>query len=984
MYRHAFMCSGLVVLLGILGIIGAVTDSPRLTSILPDLSSMTFATALNLLMAGAALALSLPGLPDQTSRKRHINACLWMARILALSILLISFLHLMAAFSPAHSAPGDASSGTMPTTSIGNVMVPATTLNFLLMGSALLLLTNMTSIALFQGLALATGISVWLSSSCYLFKGESLSFFGKMAPTTSLAFLALSIGLLIARPDVGLVRLYRSESAGGALLRRMVPYAILIPMILGWLRLQGQRMGWYGTEAGLALFTAANITVFGAIIWINARFLDRSDAERKRMEKNQLQLAAIVESSEDAIIAKTLNGIITSWNPGAERLFGFSALEAIGQPMLICIPQERANEEVEILKKIVLGERVEHFDTVRKRKDGSPIEVSVTVSPIKDASGTIIGASKIARDNSERKRSELKLRQQLARLDLLRLIASATAERQDIKSIFQVVLHNLEEHLEIDFCCACLYETAGNALSVINVGTRSEALARELDLLEKAAIPIDQNGLSRCISGHLVYEPDVGQVAFPFPMRLSRGGLRALVAVPLMVDSSVFGVLIAARRQAESFSSGECEFLRQLGEQVALASHQAQLHHSLQQAYDDLRQSQQAAVQQERLRALGQMAAGVAHDINNALSPVALYSEWLLDSEPSLSDRTRKYLGIMSRAIEDVATTIGRLGEFYRQREQQPVLEAVDVNETVREVLELTRARWSDMPQQRGLMINAATDLAPGLPAILGVASEIREALINLVFNAVDAMPKGGTIAVKTALGHATAASAEHGAGQTVHLSVSDTGTGMDEETRRRCLEPFFTTKGERGTGLGLAMVYGMVRRHHADIDIDSAMGSGTTMRITFPVPQANPQRDLPAAILHMPPRLRLLVIDDDPILLKSLRDILEADGHAVTGENISKNAIDRFSAALAKGERYDAVITDLGMPYVDGRQVASAVKAVSRSTPVILLTGWGKRMVADGDMPEHVDCVLSKPPKLTELRNALVRLCTSAGNGEQ
>ncbi len=860
-------------------------------------------------------------------------------------------------------------------------MAPATAINFLLVGSALILITSARHIIAFQCLAITTGLSAWLSASRYIYGGEPLAYYAQMSLMTSLAFFLLSIGLLCAREDGNLLRLVRSGSAGGQIIRHMAPYALLIPVVLGWLRLQGQNYGWYGTEAGLSIFTVANVIVFGVIIWVNALNLDRTDRERQRLGRSQSQLAAIVESTDDAIISKTMAGIITTWNTGAERLFGFSAHEAIGRPMLICIPEDRTNEEADILKRIMRGERIEHFDTIRTRKDGTPIQVSITVSPLKDERGQIIGASKIARDITERKRSEIRLQQQLSRLDLLNRIARATAERQDIPSIFQVVVRSLEENLQIEFCCACLYDSADNLLSVVNVGVCSEALAIELSLPVKASIPIDENGLARCVAGQLVYEPDVSLVPFPFPLRLSKAGLRALVAVPLLVDSRVFGVLLSARRQPNSFISGECEFLRQLGEQVALAAHQAQLHLSLQQAYDDLHQSQQAAVQQERLRALGQMAAGVAHDINNALSPVALYSEWLLDSEPSLSDRTRKYLGIMSRAIEDVAITIGRLGEFYRQREHQLVLEAVDVNETISEVLELTKARWSDMPQQQGIAINTATDLADGLPSILGIASEIREALINLIFNAVDAMPKGGTITVQTLLSGSIARPSKMGVDQKVVLEVSDTGMGMDEETRRHCLEPFYTTKGERGTGLGLAMVYGMVQRHHADIDIESAIGHGTTMRIAFPVPLVAPHQDHPAAILQMPPRLRLLIVDDDPIILKTMRDILEADGHLVTSENISKIAIEKFRAARAEGEAFAAVITDLGMPHIDGRQVASAIKSISASTPVILLTGWGKRMVADGDMPEHVDCVLSKPPKLAELRNALAQHCTKPGN---
>ena len=223
----------------------------------------------------------------------------------------------------------------------------------------------------------------------------------------------------------------------------------------------------------------------------------------------------------------------------------------------------------------------------------------------------------------------------------------------------------------------------------------------------------------------LVYEPDISRLTFPFPQRLARGGLRSLVAAPLMVESKVFGVLVAARRQADSFSSGECEFLRQLSEHVALAAHQAQLYEALQQAYDDLRQTQQAVMQQERLRALGQMASGIAHDINNAISPVALYTESLLEKEPNLSARAREYLDTIQHAIEDVAQTVSRMKEFYRQRETQLTLAPVKLNQLIQQVIDLSRARWSDMPQQRGIFIKMETDFAPELPAVQGVESEI-------------------------------------------------------------------------------------------------------------------------------------------------------------------------------------------------------------------------------------------------------------------
>jgi len=573
---------------------------------------------------------------------------------------------------------------------------------------------------------------------------------------------------------------------------------------------------------------------------------------------------------------------------------------------------------------------------------------------------------------------QVKLQSQLSRLDLMHRITRATGERHDLPSIFRVVLRNLEEDLPIEFGCMCVYEDSSQALSIATIGPQSAHLASHLSLSEHTLVPIDQNGLARCVAGELVYEPDTRTMQFPFPQRFAEAHLHALVVAPLLVENHVFGVLVAARRAAGSFSSAECEFLRHLSEHVALAAHQAQLYGALQHAYDDLRQSQQAVMQQERLRALGQMASGIAHDINNAISPVALYTESLLEREPGLSERARAYLVTIQRAIEDVAETVSRMREFYRPREPELVLSRVACNRMIEHVIDLTHARWSDLPQQRGIFIQLQSLLAADLPDIMGSEVEIRDALTNLIFNAVDAMPEGGTLTLHTRV-VATGSHANTDAARYVHVEVSDSGVGMDEETRRRCLEPFYTTKGERGTGLGLAMVYGMIQRHSADLEIESTVRRGTTVRLIFAVAD---ELTVPVAKGSILPqslqKLRILLVDDDPQLIKSVRDILEQDGHVVTVADGGQKGIDTFMAALARKTPFSTVITDLGMPYVDGRKVAAAIKAASADTPVILLTGWGKRLLAENDIPAYVDRVLSKPPRLAALRAALAELTAS------
>jgi PAS domain S-box-containing protein len=683
------------------------------------------------------------------------------------------------------------------------------------------------------------------------------------------------------------------------------------------------------------------------------------------LRKSERRFRALIEHGSDSIAMIDKDSRLIYLSPAVANVEGYQPEELLGRLGTDLTHPDDLPVLGSAVRKL-LEEPGKPISLVwrRRHKDGRWIWLEgVATNMLDDPSvGAIVTNY---RDITERLENESRLGEQMRRLALMARITRAIGERQDLRSIFQVVVRSIEEELPVDFCLIGLYEMGENRLTVNCVGARTEPVASGLDMIEGTVIPIDENGLSRCVQGQLVYEPSIAESPFPFPKRLASAGMCSLVIAPLLVESQVFGVLVAGRRTANAFSSGECEFVRQAMEHAALAAHQAQLYAALQQAYDDLRTSQQQIMQQERLRALGQMASGIAHDINNAISPVALYTEALLEREP-LSDRARSQLEIIQRAVDDIAQTVARMGEFYRLREPQLTLIPVDLNKLVNQVIDLTRARWSDMAQQRGAAIEMRPELDPALPLVAAVESQIRDALVNLIFNAVDAMPEGGPLIVRTCLAMGSQE-------QIVLLEVEDSGVGMDEDTRRRCLEPFFTTKGTRGTGLGLAMVYGVAQRHGASLEIESELGKGTLVRMTFAI--APPASAVTSGLQRLPAGpMRILIIDDDPLLLKSLRDTLEVDGHDVTAANGGQAGIEAFVEAHADGKPFPVVITDLGMPHVDGRKVASTVKASVPSTLVLMLTGWGRRLVAEGDVPPGVDHVLSKPPKLLELRAALSR----------
>jgi len=700
---------------------------------------------------------------------------------------------------------------------------------------------------------------------------------------------------------------------------------------------------------------------------------ERTRAAAALRESQQL-LQAIVDNSQAVVYVKDLDGRYLLVNRRFEEIFRLGREAILGRTDHHFFAPDVAGAFRAVDVRAAAADHALTEEEAVPQTDGLHTYISVKAA-LRDAAGKAYGVFGISTDITDRKRDEERLRTQLARLNLLDRTTRAIGDRQDLHSIFQVVVGSLEEHLPTDFGCACLYDRVQQVLSVVCVGAKSQALVPELALPEHARIAIDENGLDQCVCGQLIYESDIGESPFPFPARLGRSGLRSLVLAPLVVENKVFGILIAARRGDSGFTSNDCEFLRQLSGHVALAVHQAQLYAALQRAYEDLRQTQQTVLQQERLRALGQMASGIAHDINNALSPAALYVESLLERDRTLSVEARNYLIITRRAIEDVANTIARMREFYRPHEPQLALLPVDLNAVLQQAIDLTHARWSDMPQERGILIRVQREFAAQLPRILGAENEIRDALTNLVLNAVDAMPEGGTLTLRS---HSLRATLAEGTDAPpairVSVEVSDTGIGMSEAVRSRCLEPFFTTKGERGTGLGLPMVYGMIQRHSAELEIDSEPGAGTTVRLIFPV-AATSVAAITLADIRPLKRLSILIVDDDVLLLRSLQDTLEREGHVIGVADGGQAGIDAFCAAQHRGTSFDVVVTDLGMPNIDGRTVAAAIKSQAPATPVILLTGWGYRMKAENDVPPHVERVLSKPPKLYELRAALAEL---------
>jgi PAS domain S-box-containing protein len=377
----------------------------------------------------------------------------------------------------------------------------------------------------------------------------------------------------------------------------------------------------------------------------------------------------------------------------------------------------------------------------------------------------------------------------------------------------------------------------------------------------------------------------------------------------------------------------------------------------------ELRETQKQVVQQERLRALAQMASGVAHDFNNVLAKILGFNELLLAWPENLNDKekVKKYIQMTSAAAQEAVSIVNRLREFYRHRKESDVYQAVDINETVAQAIVMTQPKWKDQMMASGATVVVETDLKD-VPPVRGSESDLRESLINLLFNAVDAMPQGGTLTVATGTED-----------ESVVIRVRDTGRGMTEEVRQHCFEPFFTTKGERGTGLGLAIVYGIVQRHGGSIDVQSEPGKGTVFVIRLPIPQAEGGELVTSSAVPSRP-LRVLLAEDEPQVRDIEAEYLRGDGHFVETAADGREAMERFAQW-----GYDVVVVDRAMPEMNGDQLTAAIKQKSPNTPVVMVTGFADMPVEGADVAHQPDLILRKPITQMTLRQAIARVLASA-----
>ncbi|BBH67796.1 hypothetical protein ACTI_44810 [Actinoplanes sp. OR16] len=659
-----------------------------------------------------------------------------------------------------------------------------------------------------------------------------------------------------------------------------------------------------------SLFTEDDIEAFTELAGHAAALAGRAQTLAERES-----LAAIVESSHDAIIGKTLNGVITSWNPGAEQLYGYRRDEALGRHASMLFPTGQEHAEQQLMQRITAGENIDQYRVTRRHKDGTTITVSLTLSPITDATGAITGVASISRDISERQRAE---------------------------AMFEGLLEAAPD--------AIVGVTRDGTITLINAqAERLFGYPRE-ELLDQ---PVDVLVPERLRATHVRHRDGY----FTHPRNRPMGAGEALTAV--RKDGTEFPAEISLSSVETDKGMIVTTSIRDVTDRLIA---QAERERLITQAERDAgeRRLQHA----RRLESLGELAGGVAHDFNNILAVISNYTEMVLETleNPTLVPadlaEVRKDLGQVSRAAERAARLTKQLLAFGRRDITQATV--LTLNHVIGDVEQMLR-------RSLGEHIHLITSFDRQLWQIYADASQLEQILLNLAVNARDAMPAGGTLSIDTS--NAELADDDTTGdilrpGRYVRLRVSDTGSGMPPEVIERAFEPFYTTKPKgSGTGLGLATVYGIATAAGGDVRLYSEAGIGTTVTILLPAVEspADPSA-VPAVIpaaepaTETRPHETILMAEDEDDLRQVTARILTRAGYHVLAATGGTEAI---HLAQTHPGPIDLLLTDVIMPRMMGNEVAAQVKKRRPGIPVLYMSGYAEPVLTEnGTLPDGVTLV--------------------------
>lgn len=684
----------------------------------------------------------------------------------------------------------------------------------------------------------------------------------------------------------------------------------------------------------------------------------------ERLRAAERQYRELFDAIPVGLYRATADGMIVDANAALLEMLGYASpgdLAGIDLGALYVNPQDRERRRLLIEREGL----VRDFEVEIRRTDGTSFWAEENCRALKDATGAIQNLQGSLEDRSLRRRTEMELQARARQQAAVAEIGQRALLRRPLSDLLDTTAAKVARTLGVEYCDVMELLPDGKTIRL----RAAFGIPRELIGSASAEVSEEFPAGKALLTGTPVvvaswsHETTLRPAPFARPHRLG-----STAAVPIYGQSQgrAYGVLAVHDTKPYAFGEEDVHFLEAVANVLASASERARVE-AAQKALEE------RLAETEKMRALGQLAAGVAHDINNNLAAI-LGPAQLAQESVATSPETQELLSdlaFIERAAQDAAQTVRRLLLFARHSSGEGAAnrELVAPDDLLRDVVALTRPRWRDQAQAEGRQ-NTVRLEPGGAPEVLADPAGLREALVNLVTNAIDAMPEGGTLTLGTA-------SETSAAGAIAVLRVGDTGIGMDEEARTRLFEPFFTTKPVgKGTGLGLAMVRGIVQELRGTIEVESVPGRGTTFTIRLPA-ASEPGVDGPpevASALQSGP-LWVLVVEDEAALRHVVVRMLERDGHAVTAVPTAEEALSILEGRHAP--RYDLLVTDVGLPGQSGWQLAHAVRARWPALKLIVATGWGAS-VTDQDL-EQVGIgraqLVPKPYRFDDLRRTIATL---------
>jgi two-component system, cell cycle sensor histidine kinase and response regulator CckA len=748
----------------------------------------------------------------------------------------------------------------------------------------------------------------------------------------------------------------------------------------------------------------------------------RDITARKRAEEALVWLAAIVESSQDAIIGKDLDRKITSWNKGAELMYGYTAEEMIGKDIGLLVPPDRAEETARIMEALRAGRKVSDLETVRVTKGGKLINVSLNVSPVLDSDGTMIGASAIAHDITAHKAAEKALRRANETSIYASPVPIIAADAYNRVSMWNAAAEKLFGWSEMDVIgkpnpvipqdelerAAMLHRRLLSGETITGVEVRRLKKDGSFVSISLSAAPLwDANHDVKGIIGFLtditerkhveealrraeekyrgifenafegIYQttPDGKYVAanpalarmlgFNSPEELIRQ--RTDVARQEYVDSQRRLEFINAMNEHGVVTNFEYPAYRKDGKVIWVSENA----HAVRDAHGEIayfegtvqditrhRELEEQVRQMQKIEAVSRLAGGVAHDLNNILMAISSYAELLYGRIPE-QDPSRGYVDEVMKATDRAASLTRGLLTFSRKQVLSP--QVLDLNGLLTEQINMLR---------RLIPANIAVKFVAGeaLGKVKLDPTQMEQVVMNLVINARDAMCDGGELIIETCNAELEPADCvlANAPGQYVMLSVSDNGCGMDSATKSHLFEPFFTTKEQgEGTGLGLAIVFGIVKQSLGQIFVHSEPGHGTTFKVYLPRIEAVPHPHKEKAQASFRGHETILLVEDEVAVRESSAEYLTANGYTVLK---ASNGPEALKIAEKQTQPLDLMLTDVVMPQMSGRELAEKIGLIHPETRVVFMSGYSNNLLSTQQVL-NPDCILlQKPFRLTAL----------------